>query len=314
MNVSRARPAGISIIAFLFLLEALIALGIAAFFLLLPNFSLHVADLFERLQLPGALNSLLALPPLLTAALAGIIFRGLWRLDDWARLAAIVFTFLLVLTSIVAVTFFAAFNILNATNRLISLLFGLGSLICFIYLVRTSFQLDAIAATAAPDDGLSSPFIPSEVAAATPLAPSSPGWVPPPPLPPQPPPTSPIQAKTVASPPPTQQLSSLTTPHPTPLAWLLVRTGPEMGQKFAILPGQSLTVGRDPAQVDVLLTDPTVSARHAQIRQEQGHLILYDLGSTNGTFIHDRPVHEHVLSDGDEIRLGSTILFFTTTP
>ena len=35
-----------------------------------------------------------------------------------------------------------------------------------------------------------------------------------------------------------------------------------------------------------------------------------DLGSMNGTVVNGAPVHEHVLQDGDEIRIGSTSLRF----
>lgn len=312
----------LSTIALLFLIEALFAMGIAAFFLLIPDVSSHTSILFERLGLSTAMSSLLAIPPLLTAALAGLIFRGLWGLEAWARLAAIVFIFLLLLTAIVAITFLASFHLLDRINLRGSVLLLAGSLLIFIYLIRTSFELDQAAAesvSAPPLPQMPPPALTSPAAAISES--DSPAWVPPPPHPaPTPSPVLPFDATrthTMLSPAPTQQLPTATTQRTDterPVAWLIVRTGPEIGQKFAIMPGHSLTLGRDPVRANALLSDPTVSSTHAQIRHEQGHLVLYDLNSTNGTFVHEQMVHDHELVDGDEIRLASTVLAFTTTP
>ncbi len=50
--------------------------------------------------------------------------------------------------------------------------------------------------------------------------------------------------------------------------------------------------------------DRTVSARHAEIRAEGSALVLYDLGSLNGTYVNGRRVRRSELADGDEIGLG----------
>ena len=50
--------------------------------------------------------------------------------------------------------------------------------------------------------------------------------------------------------------------------------------------------------------DRTVSARHAEIRPEGSALVLYDLGSLNGTYVNGRRVRRAELADGDEIGLG----------
>ncbi|MEX2269346.1 MAG: DUF3662 and FHA domain-containing protein [Acidimicrobiia bacterium] len=61
---------------------------------------------------------------------------------------------------------------------------------------------------------------------------------------------------------------------------------------------------------DVVLADPRASRQHAEI-QPVGHgFVLSDLGSMNGTVVNGTPVREHQLSDGDEIRVGSTVLHF----
>ncbi|MCW5860137.1 MAG: hypothetical protein KIS63_17710 [Caldilineales bacterium] len=81
----RPRPLGVTLIALLFLFEAVTALGLAAFLLLSPTGATAYGALFDRLDWPAALSSLLAVPPLLTAALAGMVFRGLWRPTAWAQ-------------------------------------------------------------------------------------------------------------------------------------------------------------------------------------------------------------------------------------
>ena len=61
---------------------------------------------------------------------------------------------------------------------------------------------------------------------------------------------------------------------------------------------------------DIVLADPRASRQHAEI-QPVGHgFVLSDMGSMNGTVVNGTPVREHQLSDGDEIRVGSTVLHF----
>lgn len=65
-------------------------------------------------------------------------------------------------------------------------------------------------------------------------------------------------------------------------------------------------VGRLPGS-EVLVNDPRVSRRHAEIRIADGEVTLRDLGSTNGTFVNGtrvtRPV---VLNEGDQVVVGTT--------
>lgn len=50
------------------------------------------------------------------------------------------------------------------------------------------------------------------------------------------------------------------------------------------LSGEAMLIGRDPG-CDLVLSQPTVSSRHARIFRRDGQLCVEDLGSTNGTFI-----------------------------
>jgi Protein of unknown function (DUF3662)/FHA domain len=61
---------------------------------------------------------------------------------------------------------------------------------------------------------------------------------------------------------------------------------------------------------DLRLVDPGVSRHHAEIRVEDGEVVLVDLGSTNGTFVNGQPVRRVPLSDGTRVTLGRTTLVF----
>lgn len=68
-----------------------------------------------------------------------------------------------------------------------------------------------------------------------------------------------------------------------------------------------ITVGRDPKN-DIVLDDRRVSRRHAEVRLRLGRYTLYDLQSTNGTFVNGRRIAEMVLSDEDRITIGAAEL------
>lgn len=68
-------------------------------------------------------------------------------------------------------------------------------------------------------------------------------------------------------------------------------------------------IGRDP-QNDVVIDDRRVSRKHAEIRLRLGRYTLYDLQSTNGTYVNGRRVAEKVLDDGDRISLGGLEITF----
>ena len=56
--------------------------------------------------------------------------------------------------------------------------------------------------------------------------------------------------------------------------------------------------------------DPGVSRHHAELRVEDGEVVLVDLGSTNGTFVNGQPVRRVVMTDGTQVTLGRTTLVF----
>ena len=63
---------------------------------------------------------------------------------------------------------------------------------------------------------------------------------------------------------------------------------------------------------DLVLTDPTVSRRHAVVAERADGYLLRDLDSTNGTFLDNVRVREGYISPGSVIRLGETEISFTS--
>ena len=70
-----------------------------------------------------------------------------------------------------------------------------------------------------------------------------------------------------------------------------------------------LGIGRDPRN-ELVLSDEQVSRQHAQIRCEPEGFVIYDLNSKNGTYVNGQRVSRCPLHDGDEIRVGDTLLIF----
>lgn len=88
----------------------------------------------------------------------------------------------------------------------------------------------------------------------------------------------------------------------------LPRLTDSAGREFVLNPGVN-TVGRESA--DIVLQDPTISRRHAQITVEEGRLLIEDLGSTNGTAVGSTPVKPGAPGgayNGDTVRFGNVTL------
>jgi hypothetical protein len=80
------------------------------------------------------------------------------------------------------------------------------------------------------------------------------------------------------------------------------------GERFR-LGDQMATIGRLSAS-EVVLIDVNVSRAHAQVKPTPYGFQLVDLGSTNGSKVNGVNVSEHVLRDGDQIELGSSLIRF----
>lgn len=98
------------------------------------------------------------------------------------------------------------------------------------------------------------------------------------------------------------------TPEAPRLARLVQQTNRGVARDVYHLYREETILGRENADI-VFPDDPYISRRHASIRIDADeHFVLRDLGSSNGTFL--RMTGEHVLRDGDQVRLGRHVFRF----
>ena len=82
------------------------------------------------------------------------------------------------------------------------------------------------------------------------------------------------------------------------------------GRRLALHAGRQ-TVGRG-GHNDVVIDDLSVSSTHAWIMHQQGHYVVMNTLSTNGTFVNGQRVHEAPLRHGDRVRFGQAEFVFLT--
>jgi len=68
-------------------------------------------------------------------------------------------------------------------------------------------------------------------------------------------------------------------------------------------------IGRSPSN-DVVLKEPKVSRKHAEIQNVNGKYVLLDLESSNGTYVGGKKIAEYALQPNDEIVIGNTKMVF----
>ncbi|MGW8552924.1 FHA domain-containing protein [Streptomyces tubercidicus] len=76
------------------------------------------------------------------------------------------------------------------------------------------------------------------------------------------------------------------------------------GKTWTLDPSRSYSVGRDP-QGDMVLDDARVSWRHATVRWAGHGWIIEDQGSTNGTYVQGRRIHQMEIGPGSTVHLGN---------
>ncbi|MHC4917068.1 MAG: ATP-binding protein [Planctomycetota bacterium] len=87
---------------------------------------------------------------------------------------------------------------------------------------------------------------------------------------------------------------------------LVFIAGLQQGQRF-VVDKDLVRLGRERFN-DLTIDDEAASRAHAEIRRHGDVLRLRDLGSTNGTYVNSRRASEVVLSDGDRISVGGTVM------
>ncbi|WP_233511042.1 FHA domain-containing protein [Dyella psychrodurans] len=82
------------------------------------------------------------------------------------------------------------------------------------------------------------------------------------------------------------------------------------GHRFSLRAGRQ-TIGRR-ADNDIVVNEPSVSSAHAWIINQQGHYVVMNTLSTNGTFVNDQNIHEATIKHGDRVRFGQVEFVFLT--
>ncbi len=88
-------------------------------------------------------------------------------------------------------------------------------------------------------------------------------------------------------------------------ACLVVFYGQNIGKRYFIEHTEIIIGRSDSANIQV--EQDSVSRQHAKITTREGRTWLYDLDSTNGTFVNDKGIEDAELRDGDLLRIGQTI-------
>src|SRR5690349_9827346 len=93
-------------------------------------------------------------------------------------------------------------------------------------------------------------------------------------------------------------------------AFLVVRRDDGFGDVFPLAAGDRVTLGRA-ATNRIVLKDELCSREHAEVYPADGHWLVRDLTSLNGTRVNgERLSGEMALTPGDEIHLGKTHFLF----
>ncbi len=95
-------------------------------------------------------------------------------------------------------------------------------------------------------------------------------------------------------------------------AFLLGVSEPVSGYTFRTRIGAT-TIGRD-EDCDVVIRDPTVSSRHAEIVVRPETTTITNLMATNGTRVNGHQIQNAELVDGDVLRIGQVNLVFKDVP
>jgi hypothetical protein len=87
---------------------------------------------------------------------------------------------------------------------------------------------------------------------------------------------------------------------------VVVRSETSAGATYPL--GRPLVLGRS-ADADIVIDDPYASDLHLRIGEQDGKVMLHDLGSTNGTYVNGRRVTvPTALNRGDSVQVGKTVM------
>ena len=92
----------------------------------------------------------------------------------------------------------------------------------------------------------------------------------------------------------------------TDRACLVVIYGPDLGKRAALGHG-NFEIGRS-SRSDMPIDQESISRHHARISFDGHRHVIEDLGSTNGTWVNDRSIKRQPLGDGDQVKVGRSIM------
>ncbi len=84
------------------------------------------------------------------------------------------------------------------------------------------------------------------------------------------------------------------------------------GDMDCVLSQKDFIIGKKKGEVDLVLSDASVSRIHARIVYD-GEYYLEDMNSTNGTFkngLRLLPYEKRILQSGDEVAFGKKVMIF----
>ncbi len=92
-------------------------------------------------------------------------------------------------------------------------------------------------------------------------------------------------------------------------ACLVQYSGAKLGKRYPLTETINV-VGRSPT-VQIIINEASVSRQHARFVLVGDHVVVEDMGSSNGTFLNDVRIDGQAqLKDGDIVRLGTVLLKF----
>lgn len=93
------------------------------------------------------------------------------------------------------------------------------------------------------------------------------------------------------------------------VASLTVIKGPDRGKRFEVS-AEVPSIGRDPRNA-IRLHDSEISRKHAEIRRTDKGYVIYDLQSSNGTYVNGKRVKYSQIRTGDRVVIGQSEMIFT---
>ncbi|MBD3674825.1 MAG: sigma 54-interacting transcriptional regulator [Planctomycetaceae bacterium] len=93
-----------------------------------------------------------------------------------------------------------------------------------------------------------------------------------------------------------------------PVAYLVLREGTEWSESYQLTPGQVTTIGRSTTN-RIVLADDLCSRTHCEVFSSEGHWMIRDLDSRNGTFLDGVQINgDHQIEPEQLIEIGNSDL------